>query len=280
MRSALLCVLVLALCSLAQAQTTAVQPGFAIVTVESGNAAGIAPVETLIHDDFGVTTTSDLSPTPLLTNSAMVVYLGTAAAGTTGIAVMNPTTATAHVQLLITNAQGGPILNQTLSIVPRGQFSRFVSELFAGQITSTTPPAGLLTITADAPVGVVALNFRGDGFSSSPLSSLASPMPLSAATFTPQINNALPTNPVTPVMTTVTAATVQTNTATNTIGGGASFLFPQVVTGGGWATQITIANNSAAVQVLRIDFFDPNGNALQTINGITIPPLGLFSTVR
>jgi hypothetical protein len=274
MRLALLCLFVLALCSLVQAQTSVIQSGFAVITVESGNSAGIAPVETLIlADESGVTTTTDLPPTPLLTNSAMVVHPGTSAAGTTGIAVMNSTTAVAHVQLSITDPQGGVILNQIVTLVPRGQFSRFVSELFAGQINSATPAVGLLTVTADAPVGIVALNFRGDGFSPSPLTSLASPMPLSALTFSPQTNNVT-------TLGIATATTVQTNAATDTIGGGASFVFPQVVTGGGWATQLTVANNSSAVQVLRIDFFDPNGNPLQTITGIVIQPLGLFSTVR
>lgn len=283
MRSALLCLFVLVFSALAQAQTPVIQTGFAIITVESGNSAGLAPVETLIHNESGVTTTTDVPPAPLLTNSAMVINLGTFAAGETGLAIVNPTASAGHVLLSVTDPFGTSILNQTITILPRGQLSRFVNELFAGQITSTTPATGLLTITADVPVGVAALNFRADGFSASPLTSLSSPMPLSATTFTPVTNvTTTGTTTVFPVVSVMpsTSSVQTTATASTTVGGGASFLLPQVVTGAGWSTQITVANNSAGQQALRIDFFDPNGVLLKTITGITIQPRGLFSAVQ
>src|SRR5215475_11712515 len=100
----------------AEAQTSGLQVGFAVVTVVSGNSAGILPSETLVFTDFGITTQTELTPPALLTNSAVVVNLGTTAEGSTGISVMNSTLATGHVNLSITDAQGIAILNQTLSI--------------------------------------------------------------------------------------------------------------------------------------------------------------------
>jgi hypothetical protein len=78
----------------------------------------------------------------------------------------------------------------------------------------------------------------------------------------------------------VTVAVQQNAQATGTIGGPASFVFPQVVTGEGWSSQITVANTSTSSQALRIDFFDPNGLSLATVTGITIAPLGLYNLVR
>src|SRR5262249_10116373 len=144
---------------------------------------------------------TDVSPSPLLMNSALVVNLNVAGCST-GIAIVNPSQSVANVQLVATNSQGGQILSQTISIVPNGQFSRFLNQLFAGQITLATPLAGLLTITADAPVGVVALNFRDQGFGASPLTSLSSPFPLPVATI--------------PSSATVTTSTSATNGVTVT----------------------------------------------------------------
>jgi hypothetical protein len=59
------------------AQTSGLQTGFTIVTVISGNSAGILPSERLTLNEFGITTQTELSPAALLTNSALVVSLGT-----------------------------------------------------------------------------------------------------------------------------------------------------------------------------------------------------------
>src|SRR5262245_30684901 len=119
----------LALClfgslALAPAQASAApQIGFAIVTVDSGNSIGIVASETLIHSVSGRIERTGVSPALLLTNSALVVHLGSPADGSTGIAIVNPTAIAANVQLSATDTQGTPILNRTISILPRGQLS-------------------------------------------------------------------------------------------------------------------------------------------------------------
>jgi hypothetical protein len=68
-------------------------------------------------------------------------------------------------------------------------------------------------------------------------------------------------------------------TATTTIpriGGPGALVFPQVVTGGGWTTQIAVGNTSAGTQVIRIDFFSPTGVLVRSVTGITIAPQGVF----
>jgi hypothetical protein len=55
------------------------------------------------------------------------------------------------------------------------------------------------------------------------------------------------------------------------VGGTGSALLPQVATGGGWVSQITIANTSPVSQTVRLDFFNPFGAPLATSAGATIP---------
>ena len=65
-------------------------------------------------------------------------------------------------------------------------------------------------------------------------------------------------------------------TTVPTIGGPGALVFPQVVTGGGWSTEIAVGNTSAGTQVIRIDFFSPTGVLVQSVTGITIAPRGVF----
>jgi hypothetical protein len=300
----LLALFLLGLPNVAHAQTTgSLHTGFAIITVQSGNSAGLAPVETLTFTASGLTTHTDVSPAALLTNSALVVNLSTIIGGSTGIAIVNPSTATANVQLAINDPAGAQILSRIVSILPRGQLSRFLNELFPGQITTTTAQTGLLTITSDVPVGILALTFRDAGVAGLPLTSLSSPFPLPATTFTPATNivvtgttasNMITTTGMVPIVTVnpaafgtgtspVTVSSITTTPAaqaTSTIGGGASFLFPQIATGGGWSSLITVANNSTNTQIIRIDFFDSNGNDVETVNGAIVPAHGLFNLLR
>jgi len=65
-------------------------------------------------------------------------------------------------------------------------------------------------------------------------------------------------------------------TTVPTIGGPGALVFPQVVTGGGWTTEVAVGNSSAGTLVIRIDFFSPTGVLLQSVTGITIAPQGVF----
>jgi hypothetical protein len=60
---------------------------------------------------------------------------------------------------------------------------------------------------------------------------------------------------------------------TSGVGGTGALLLPQIATGGGWVTQITIANTSQFPQTVRLDFFNPAGGALSVSIGSTIPSI-------
>src|SRR6185436_13870008 len=82
--------------------------GYAIVTPESGNSAGLVPTETLIHRTANGVVETTLSPSPVLSSVAMSVNLGTLEEGSTGIAIVNPTAVAANVQFRITDPDGTP----------------------------------------------------------------------------------------------------------------------------------------------------------------------------
>ena len=56
-------------------------------------------------------------------------------------------------------------------------------------------------------------------------------------------------------------------------------VFPQVVFGGNWSTDIAIGNSSAGTQVAKIDFFNSAGAAIGTLADIVIPAKGVISIV-
>ena len=57
------------------------------------------------------------------------------------------------------------------------------------------------------------------------------------------------------------------------VGGTGAMLLPQVASGGGWVTQITIANTSQFPQSVRVDLFNAAGGMLSVSIGSTIPSI-------
>jgi hypothetical protein len=55
------------------------------------------------------------------------------------------------------------------------------------------------------------------------------------------------------------------------VGGAGALLLPQVATGGGWFSQITIANTSPFAQTVRVDFFNSGGAPMSLSFGSTAP---------
>src|SRR5262249_17890797 len=87
--------------------------------------------------------------------------------------------------------------------------------------------------------------------------------------------------------TTVGVVTATTSPNTTTIVGTGGALLPQFATGGGWASQIGIANTSAVQQVVNIQIFSATGATLlvpfsSQLSNVLIPPGGVvtFSTAR
>jgi hypothetical protein len=95
-----------------------------------------------------------------------------------------------------------------------------------------------------------------------------------------------------PITTTVTVSGVPVRTLAsgpvsnlNTpLAGAAAVVIPQFAVSGGWATQLTLVNSTAAAISGRVDFFDSNGHPIALpLNGniqstfiYAIPPNGTF----
>jgi len=149
---------------------TTTRTGFAVVTVVSGNLAGLIATETLANqtDPFEQTV---VAPSPLLTTASMLVRVGPPGEDTTAIAIANPSVSSGGVNLILTDTLGRVVLNTIVNLGPQGQISKFLNEFFATQPAGFTTPL-LLTVVSEIPVALLALNFRGADFAPIPLTSL------------------------------------------------------------------------------------------------------------
>jgi hypothetical protein len=86
--------------------------------------------------------------------------------------------------------------------------------------------------------------------------------------------------------TSLTNITTALPTIATGVGGVGAVLLPQFASGGGWATEVVIANTAATSVTVRLDLFKPDGTALTaTLNGdsassftnLTIPAGGVLT---
>jgi hypothetical protein len=262
------------------AQTDTGRSGFAIMTVVSGNIAGIVASENLRNETGAGVEQAIVAPSVLLTAASMLVQVGPIESNTTALAIANPSLGAGAVNLVLTNKAGAEVLNRTIMLRPREHFSRFINELFAMPPRELSTPF-LLTVTAEIPVAIVAFNFRAGAFLPIPLTSLSNPTPVPVQPLVPEtapgsiVARGVPTAAVSPPI--FVSPGDPRSTATVSIGGGASLLFAEVAVGGGWSTELVIGNTSAGAQNLRIDFFGAEGALVRSISDIVIPSRGVFT---
>jgi hypothetical protein len=170
---------------------------------------------------------------------------------TTGTAISMATTNAVTTAAAVNTANSaGVVLPSTITQIPStvlGPPNTFVGLAPSQSITTVTTPVSTTT-------------------------------PVQATTITPAAV-AVTTTP-TVVATTVTS----TQTTASVIVNGA-LLLPQIATGGGWVSQISIANTSNSTQVVRVDIFNSSGGRLvvpfsSNLSNVVIPPGGVvtFST--
>jgi hypothetical protein len=264
------------------AQDTTIRSGFAVVTLISGNVAGLIATESLMNRTSSGVQETIVPPSPLVPTASMLVPVGPIAENTTAIAIANPSGGSGGVNFILTDSGGAIVLNTSIRLGPFGHFSKYLNEFFR------TPPGPfstplLLTISSEIPVAMLALNFRSEDFASIPLTSLSPPtvvpiQPLRPiAGIQPGFGLGLPAPPPTPIIVSppVTTSSSSTQTAAS-FGGAGSMAFAEVAAGGGWSTEIAIGNTSSAPQTIRLDFFGQNGANTGSLSNIVIPPRGVF----
>lgn len=228
-----------------------VQTGYVIVTPTDGNAQGLVVFET-----FGKRRGSDLQqagvvPSSLSTHAVLFVNSNGRLSRNLGAAIVNPGPDAANIDLRLFDDKGVELGATSLTLDPGSQVSAFVTEIFADTPSVPKDLTGTLHIESDHPVGVVGLRFRGENFSTIPVTSLTAPADLPLA---------------------------------DGVGGEGSVLLAHFAVGGGWATELVLANSGNDSLTVRVDLFRPDGSEFEVIlNGqtassfedILIPPRGV-----
>jgi hypothetical protein len=267
------------------AQDSVPRSGFAVVTLVSGNVAALTASETLRNEASAGPAQVILAPSLLVTSASLLVPFGPLE-NTTAIAIANPSTSAGSVNLVLSDSGGNVVFDTNIALGPHSQVSKFLNQFLPEAVLGFSP-AMLLTISSEIPVGIVALNLRAGELTSIPLTSLPAPAavvvqpPATAATVpanAPQAGFGIglpappPAKPASPFPVTVTNSPIPT---TNSVVSGVSLVFPQVVTGFNWSTQIAIGNTSTTTQVARVDFFDPGGFQTGSFTDVVVPARGV-----
>jgi hypothetical protein len=226
-----------------------VQSGYAVITPTSAATAGLVVFETFGERHGNDTTQAGVLPSAMTTHAMLFVSTDGRLSKNIGVAIANPGTSDALVTMTLRDDTGGILATTTPIKVTGGtQITRFVTELFSTQPSVPQDMTGTMDITSGIPVAVIGVRYRGINFSTMPATNLTAPSPV------PVIGNG--------------------------IGGSNAVILPQFATGGGWATEIILANTGAAALTVRVDLFGQDGLPLiATLNGqssssftnITIP---------
>ena len=259
--------------------------GFAVITPLTSDSSVFSVSETFTERFQGNLLQSSVTPSPLVTLTSMVINLDPASGTNTGIAIVDPFDVPATVTLSLVNRQGITISARTIIVGGRQQRSRFVTELFSGLPELTASFTGQLFISSNVPVSILGVAFSGQFFTALP-----PPTQLRGNNiFAPAKVNSPGAPDVTASLVHATGAfdTGTPGTNFNPIAVDTALLLPQIVTGGGWASTITIANRSLSPQSVRVDFFDSFGGPFalpiaSSFPNTVIQPGGvlIFSTLR
>src|SRR5438093_864389 len=132
-----------------------VQSGYAIVTpvvaTTSGTATGLVVFETFGMRGGGPngTTQAGVLPPDLTTNSLLFVDSSGRLSKNLGVAIVNPNNVSVPVTLTLKKGDGTTTLaSTTLTVQPKAQTSKFITELFTGTSSVPSDITGTLAITS------------------------------------------------------------------------------------------------------------------------------------
>ena len=182
-------------------------------------------------------------PPDLTTNAILFVDSSGRLSKNLGVAIMNPNSSNVNVAMTLRKNDGTALGTATVNVPSHQQVSKFVTELFSDRSSVPSDVTGTLAITSagssDLPVSVIGIRFRGANFSTLPVTNLSG------------ASGSLPT---------IAAG----------VGGPGAILLPQFATGGGWATELVMANTGTSSLTVRVDLFKSDGTSLTaTLNGQT-----------
>lgn len=209
-----------------------IHQGYVVITPTSAATAGLAAFETFGERRGPDTEQAGVLPSIMTTHSALFVSASGRLSRNLGVAIANPGASTATITLTLRDNTGKTLATTSFALPAHQQTARFVTQLFANASAVPRDLLGTLDITSDIPVAVVGLRFRGINFSTEPATILG---PTSAV---PAISAG--------------------------VGGPAAVILAHFAAGGGWASEIVMANLSPTPLTVRVDLFGADGLPLST----------------
>jgi len=159
-----------------EVETGAIRSGYVVITPAAGT---VSPVSTLTYGivrDGAVQSHGSLLPTPLTTETSLLVDVVQTISRNLGIAVANVSGTAASIVLTLRDEDGMPVgAPVSLSIPGRQQVARFVTELFPSS-TIGNAFRGNVTIQSSIPVSIVGIHFSGIEFGTVPVPVTGAPL--------------------------------------------------------------------------------------------------------
>ncbi len=209
-----------------------IKQGYVVITPTSATTAGLVAFETFGERmGFGAPQAGVL-PSTMTTHSALFVSASGRLSRNLGVAVANPAASAATITLNLRDNDGKSLATTSFALAAHQQTARFVTQLFSNAKSVPNDFIGTLDITSDIPIAVVGLRFRGLNFSTEPATILG------------------PTSSVPAI--------------SAKVGGPAAVILAHFAAGGGWASEIVMANVGAAEITVRVDLFGTDGLPLST----------------
>jgi hypothetical protein len=205
-----------------------VRTGYVVVTPSEGDSSGLIVFETYGQKKGNGTTQAAVEGTMLTTHAVMFVSTNGRLSRNMGFAIANPgSTDPAEVTIDLCGEDGLSVATEVVTVDPTMQIAGYVTEMFDNHPSVVTDFTGTLEIVSEVPIAVVGLRFRGENFSTLPVTYLDDPVEV-------------------PVL-------------SEGVGGLGAMILAHFAAGGGWASEIVLSNVGDAPLTVRVDVFGTDG---------------------
>jgi hypothetical protein len=225
-----------------------IRSGYVVITPDTASAAPMPTVTFGTVSQGSVQSQAGIVPTQMTTDAAMFVEIIPSISRSIGVAIANPGSSDIAVTMTLRDETGVVVGSPVVVPVPsHQQISKFLNDLFGAQ-TIGSGFRGSVRMQSPVAFAAIGLRFSGPLFSTLPVLVAAS-------------------SPGVPTRTLVAGAVVNVPQP-GTVGGSTALIVPQFAISGGWATQISLVNNTNATISGRLDVFDTQGNPMAVpLNG-------------